>query len=222
MTWRLLGSGLPPPRAQEPLGLALQLWPEEFLEGWDPATSRLFVPALAEAPLGTPAAVRITIRGTGIGAAAKGPIVAVRRVGGPGLVPGAYVGLDVRGRSAAEYLERVARGQPVEFNERDPRCAVFWRVLLTRQEGRFVATTLDVSDEGCSVSWFGPALAVDDELRIRPRSLFWPSLPASVCWVRSSAGSGHTAGLHLEGAGRAARKWRTAVAQALWSGAPAV
>ena len=211
-----------PARANETPATILNLWPEEYLEGWDPRVFRLFLPVLAETPLGTHAAVRITIRGTGIAATVTGPIVAARRIGSSALVPGVVLGVEGRGAAAAAYLERVARGQPVDWNEREPRYAVAWRLLITGNRGRFWATTIDVSQEGCSVTWPGPTLSVGQEIRVRTGALFAPALAASVCWAGEPERAARTAGLRLLLGGRAGRRWRSAVEQAALSGAPLV
>lgn len=214
--------GILPARANETPATILNLWPEEYLEGWDAPSSRLFLPALAETPLGTHAVVRIAIRGTGIAATVNGPIVAARRIGGSALVPGVFLGLEGRGAAAAAYLERVAKGQPVDWNERDPRYAVAWRLVITGGRGRFWATTVNVSQDGCSVTWPGPTLAVGDEIRVGTSALFGPSMLASVCWAGDPQRAARSAGLRLLLKGRAGRKWRSAVEHAALGGAPLV
>ena len=216
------GPGPFPARDNETPAAVLNMWPEEYLDGWDAPGSRLFLPALAETPLGTHAVVRITIRGTGIAATVTGPIVAVRRIGGSALVPGVFLGLDGRGAAAAAYLDRVARGQPVDWTERDPRYAVAWRLVITGGRGRFRATTVNVSQVGCSVTWPGPALAVGDGVLLGTSALFGPTMMASVCWAGEPAGAARSAGLRLVPRGRAGRKWRSAVEHAALGGAPLV
>lgn len=187
------------------------LWPEEFLFGWDRGSARLFLPTLDRLDLGAPVARRITIRGTGIGATVAGSVVAARRRGGPGVAPGIFVGLSDRGFAAAAYLERVARGLPVDFNERDPRWAVSWRVRLRGRRGAFQVTTLDVSETGCAVVWAGPAPALGEAVSLRPPRLFGVGLPASVRWVRPRDGHGQVAGLQFQAGGWTGRRWRAAV-----------
>lgn len=217
-----------PPQGPGPAGWAgalastMQLWPEEYIDGWDPGTSRLFLPTMAETPLGTFASIRITIRGTGIGATVTGPVVAARRIGGSALVPGVFLGLEGRAASAADYLERVARGQPVSFHERDPRYAVAWRLALSSERGRFWATTVNVSGEGCLVTWPGPALSVGEAIGVRIKALFAPTLRAAVCWSDGADAMARTAGLRLTVLGRAGRKWRSAVEKAADDGAQLV
>lgn len=201
---------------------ALDLWPEEFQVGWDPSSSRLFLPALENSRAGTRAAVRITIRGTGIGATVSGPIVATRRVGTPALPLGVFLGLDARGCAAARYLERVARGLPVDFNERDPRYAAAWRIWLRGEKVSAWATTSDVSQGGCSVQVLGARLSAGDSIEVRRPSflgLLGPALPATICWASDDGWPTTRAGLSLGGLGRAARTWQTAVEQAARAGA---
>lgn len=197
---------------------ALQLWPEEYLSGWDPSASRLFLPSLASEPLGSRVSLRITIRGTGIGATVAGPVVAVRRAQGATLTAGAYLSLRGRNAGAGRYLERVARGLPVEFNERDPRFAVAWSVTLAGEWGQYPATTENVSWEGCSLTWRGPALEVGRPVVLRRHSLFAPRLPARVCWS-VVAGGVSSAGLKLEAAGRGVTRWRSALDREVKRGA---
>jgi hypothetical protein len=206
----------------DPLTLAIQLWPEEFVRAWDPVGSQLFLVELANVPLGTTVSVRITIRTTGISATVTGPIIGARRVGGTALVPGAFIALRGRAAAAAAYLDRVANSRPVDFSERDPRYAVAWRVALTSAKGRFRATTVNVSEQGCQVTWPGPTVSVGEAIRIRLQTILGPTLHASVCWSEGPGAHANLAGLHLTLSGRAARRWRSAVERAARSGAPLV
>jgi hypothetical protein len=204
---------------------ALQLLPDEYLGGWDPLAGRLFLHALSGATLGMRLAIRITIEGTGIGATVIGPVVAVRHVAGAGLPAGGYLGLPGRAAGPATYLARVSRGMPVEFNERDPRYAVAWGVTilgtLSGQPGRLAALTENVSSEGCALSWPGTPVEAGAQVSLRRRRLFGPALPARVCWSAVD-GERASAGLHLQGSGRAAREWREALDQAVRHGAQPV
>jgi len=197
----------------------LALWPEEFLEAWDRAGARLFLAALAPLQLETRVAARITIRGTGIGATVTGPVVAARRIGGPGVTPGVFLGISARALGAVHYLEKVARGIPVDFNERDPRYAVHWRVAVRTASGDLEATTLNVSEQGCLVAWPGPTLEVGEVVRLRPRALFGPTVEAAVCWAKGREEAQHMAGLRLTADGMPARRWRAAVQRAVLRGA---
>lgn len=204
-----------------PLVATVEPAASEFLDGWDPEASRLFVPALADSRAGALAAVRIAIRGTGIAATVMGTVVAVRRAGSRTLAPGVFLTLQGAGASAAVYLAHVARGRPVDFNEREPRYAFERRITITRgAAGRFESTTVNVSESGCGVRWVGPAPAVGETLRLRAGpALLGPALDATVCWV-GRPGAPDSAGLRLHPAGRGARMWRSLVEEAARSGAP--
>jgi PilZ domain-containing protein len=213
------------PDRSAPLIANVEVPADEFLAGWDAAASRLFVSAVAllDARAGTSAAVRISIRRTGIAATVRGTVMAVRRAGSRALPAGVSLALGGEGAAAARYLALVAQGRPVDFNDREPRYVVERPVVIAPAEARaFASTTVNVSESGCCVRWSGPAPLVGETVRIRSgRLLFAPVAGATVCWTRSAAGSGGTAaGLRLAPAGRAARAWRSLVAHAARSGAP--
>lgn len=203
-----------------PLVATVEPAPGEYLEGWAPDASRLFVPALADARAGAPAAIRIVIRGTGIGATVTGTVVAVRRAGSRALVPGIFLALEGGGVAAASYLARVARGRPVDFNEREPRYAFERRLTVTRRAtGRFESTTVNVSESGCCIRLSGSGPEVGETLRIRS-GVLGPALEATVCWVGGPGALADSAGLRLRPSGRAGRRWRSLVEEAARSGAP--
>lgn len=200
---------------------ALELEPEEYLSGWDPDTARLFLPALASARLGGRAAIRITIRRTGIGATVGGVVVAVRHAAGPGLPAGGHLALPGRTAGPALYLARVARGLPVDFNERDPRFAVAWGLMLGGAAGNVRALTVNVSDEGCAVTWRGAPVRSGSTVIVRRGRLLPTTLPATVCWSTADGGVA-SAGLHLEPAPRAWEAWRAALQREVRRGAQRV
>ena len=212
------------PDRPAPLVATVEVPAEEFLAGWDAATSRLFVSAAAllDARAGATAAVRIAIRRTGIAATVVGTVMAVRRAGSRALPAGVSLALDGNGAAAARYLALVAQGRPVDFNDREPRYAVERPVVIAPADSRaFASTTVNVSESGCCVRWSGPPPRVGETVRIRSgRFLLAAVAGATVCWARSAAGAGTTAGLRLAAVGRAARTWRSLVAHAAQSGAP--
>ncbi|HVO18178.1 MAG TPA: pilus assembly protein PilZ [Anaeromyxobacter sp.] len=203
----------------------MELGPDEYLAGWDPSTSRLFLSALSGVALGARIAVRITIQGTGIGATVVGPVIAVRHVAGLALPPGGYLALPGRAAGAATYLARVARGMPVDFNERDPRFAVAWGVTLAGtlagERGQLAALTENVSSEGCALTWRGTPVEAGSRVTLRRRRVLAPALSARVCWSAVEGGIA-SAGLHLEAGGHAASTWRAALAREVRLGAQPV
>ncbi|HEU4384477.1 MAG TPA: PilZ domain-containing protein [Anaeromyxobacteraceae bacterium] len=205
-----------------PLVATVEPTPEDYLGGWDPEASRLFVPALAGSRAGALAAVRIVIRGTGIGATVMGTVVAVRRSGSTALAPGVFLALQEGSESAASYLARVARGRPVDYNEREPRYAYERRLTIARQNaGRFGSTTVNVSESGCCVRWRGAAPAVGETVRLHTGPLLLGAdLDATVCWVSGPTALADSAGLRVLPAGRSGKVWRALVEDAARSGAP--
>lgn len=205
-----------------PLSAAVEPAPGAYLEGWDPEAARLFVPALADCRAGAVAAVRITVRGTGIAATVTGTVSAVRRSGSAALAPGVFLSLDGGGAAAATFLARVARGLPVEFNDREPRYAFESRLTIGRRAGgRFESTTVNVSDSGCCVRWSGPPPEVEETLWIRSGpAVLGSTLDATVRWVGGPGVLAGAAGLRLRLAGRSWRTWRALVEAAARSGAP--
>jgi hypothetical protein len=200
---------------------ALELEPEEYLSGWDPQTARLFLPVLASARLNARVAIRITIRRTGIGATVSGPVVAVRHAPGPGLPAGGQLALAGRSAGPANYLAQVARGLPVDFNERDPRFAVAWGLTLGGAAGNVQAQTVNVSEEGCAVSWRGAPVRPGTRVLVRRGRLLATTLPAVVCWSTAAEGLA-SAGLHLEPGPRAGQAWRAALDREVRRGAQRV
>lgn len=205
-----------------PLVATVEPEPEDYLAGWDAEASRLFLPALVEARAGVKAAVRVTIGGTGIAATVTGTVVGVRRAGSRALAPGVFVALDSGGVAAAGYLARVARGRPVDFNEREPRYLLERPLAVAHPTaGRFESTTVNVSESGCCVRWSGPPPAAGEAVRIRPGpALLGSALDATVCWVGGPGALADAAGLRLQPAGLAGRLWRALVEKAARSGAP--
>jgi hypothetical protein len=205
-----------------PMAATVEPAPGEYLDGWDPEASKLFVPALSDARAGALAAVRIAIRGTGIAATVTGTVVAVRRAGSRALAPGVFLALQGDGAAAARYLARVARGRPVDFNEREPRYAFECRITITHPAaGRFESTTVNVSESGCCVRWDGPHPAVGETVRLRSGlAVLGPVLDATVCWFGGPGALADSAGLRLHPTGRAGRLWRSLVEEAVRSGAP--
>jgi hypothetical protein len=206
-----------------PLAATVELRAEDYLRNWDEEASRLFVSARLEARAGARAAIRIGIHGTGIASTVMGTIVAVRRAGSRTLPPGIALALDEHGRSAARYLALVARGRPVDWNEREPRYAFERRVTIAPPwTDPFDSTTVNVSDSGCCVRWPGRVPAVGEMLRLRPGAFLAAFAGATVCWAATSGAWGDAAGLRVQAIGRAARAWHAIVEHAARSGAPLV
>ena len=200
----------------------LNLAPAQYLAGWSPESGKLFLPVLSEARGGDEVAARVGILGQGIRATVFGAVALVRRVGRPSLPPGVELALDATSLPAARFLALAARGEPIEFREREPRYVVTrpLRVRGERGEERS-ATTLNVSQGGGALAWAGPLPGVGEVLAVKlGDGLLAPTARAVVCWAAGAPPQG-AVGLRLVGEGRAARAWRAMAEDAARSGGPA-
>ena len=199
--------------------VAVNLEPAQFLSGWRQETGSLFLPTLSESRVGQEVAVRIGIFGQTIRATLFGKVSVVRRIGRPSLPPGVELALDKTSLPAAHFLAMAARGEPVTFRERAPRYAAERALTMVRPGGDVVtATTINVSDGGCSVAWPGELPPVGEVLALRlSGSLFRVVARAVVCW--NADGTPRSAGLRVISEGRAGRAWGKIVAEVAASGA---
>jgi len=199
--------------------VSVNLEPAQFLSGWRQETGALFLPTLSDSRVGQEVAVRIGIFGQTIRATLFGKVSVVRRVGRPSLPPGVELALDKTSLPAANFLAMAARGEPVTFRERAPRYAAGRSLTLVRQGGQVVsATTINVSDGGCSVAWPGELPAAGEVLAVRlSGGLFGVVARAVICWTAD--GTPRSAGLGVVSEGRAGRAWRKLVAEVAGSGA---
>jgi hypothetical protein len=202
--------------------VALNLEPAQFLSGWRSETGSLFLPALSESRVGDEVAVRIGIYGQTIRATVFGKISLVRRVGRPSLPPGVEMSLDRASIAAARFLAMAARGEPVTFRERAPRY-IHERMLPVTSAGEAIeATTINVSEGGCSVQWPGTLPQVGDVVSIRlGDGLFAASARAVVCWNTLGGPLQKSVGLRIISEGRGLRAWKRMLAAIAGSGARA-
>lgn len=194
----------------------------QYLAGYRPEASTLFLPTLSESRVGEDVAVRVGIYGHSIRATLFGKVSLVRRVGRPALPPGAEILLDKHSRAAASFLAMAARGEPVTFQERLPRFAVE-RPLPVEHGGAWrEVTTINVSEGGCSVRWPGPLPLVGDVVSVRiGDGLFAKTALAIICWNHPGGPVERSAGLKIVSEGRSARAWRALVQKIQKSGARA-
>ncbi len=202
--------------------VALNLEPVQFLSGWRSETGSLFLPALSESRVGDEVAVRIGIYGQTIRATVFGKISLVRRVGRPSLPPGVEMSLDRASIAAARFLAMAARGEPVTFRERAPRYIHERKLPVTSAGEAIEATTINVSEGGCSVQWPGTLPQVGDIVSIRlGDGLFAASARAVVCWNTLGGPLQKSVGLRIISEGRGLRAWKRMLAAIAESGARA-
>jgi hypothetical protein len=200
---------------------AVHIEAERYLDGWRPETGTLFLPALTDARVGDEAVVRVGIVGRTIRATLFGKVAMVRRVGRPALPPGVELRLDKGSVPAAAFLAMSARGEPVSFKDREPRYAVERPLRLEHRQAAYDVVTLNVSDGGCAVRWANQLPAVGEMVSMKVGSGFLaPTARAVVCWTQPGAGGvERSVGLRIIVEGRAARVWRTLVAEIARAGA---
>jgi hypothetical protein len=202
--------------------VALNLEPDQFLSGWRSETGSLFLPALSDSRVGDEVAVRIGIYGQTIRATVFGKISLVRRMGRPSLPPGVEMSLDRASIPAARFLAMAARGEPVTFRERAPRFIHERKLTVKSAEEVVEATTINVSEGGCSVQWPGTLPQVGDVVSVRiGDGLFAPSARTVVCWNTLGGPLQKSVGLRIISGGRGARAWKKMLAAIAESGARA-
>ncbi len=202
--------------------VSVNLEPGQYLSGWRAETETLFLPTLSDARVGEEAAVRIGIFGQTIRATVFGKVSLVRRVGRPSLPPGVELSLDRASVPAARFLAMAARGEPVTFRERAPRY-VHERALPITAGGAVVqATTLNVSEGGCSLAWPGELPQAGELVTLKlSGSLFAPTTRAVVCWNTLGGPVEKSVGLRVVAKGWGGRAWRDFVSSVARSGARA-
>jgi len=200
---------------------AVHIDADRYLDGWRPETGTLFLPALTDARVGDEAIVRVGIVGQTIRATLFGKVALVRRVGRPALPPGVELKLDRGSVPAAAFLAMSARGEPVTFKDRVPRYSVERPFKLELRQVAYEVITLNVSDGGLAVRWANQLPAVGEMVTLKIGNGFLaPTARAVVCWTQPGAGGvERSIGLRLIVDGRAARVWRSFVAEIARSGA---
>jgi hypothetical protein len=199
--------------------VALNLEASQYLAGWKPEASTLFLPALSDGRVGDEVAVRIGIFGRSIRATLFGTIGQVRRMGRPSLPPGVELVVAQTSLPAAHFLALAARGEQLTFRERPPRYLVERRVVVSRGGAEAAATTLNVSEAGCAVEWSGPLPMVGEVLGLKAgEGFFAANGRAVVCWNALGGPAPRAIGLRIEPDSRAAKAWRAIAATAAKSG----
>ena len=194
--------------------VSVTLEPAQYLAGYRPEASSLFLPALSDSRVGEQVAVRVGIYGQAIRATLYGKISLVRRVGRPALPPGVELQLDRGSHAAAGFLAMAARGEQLSFRERTPRYAVARKLRVDHGGGAFETTTVNLSEGGCAVRWPGQLPLVGDLVAVRlGDGFFAPTVRAIVCWNQPGGAVERSVGLRIVLEGRGGRAWRGLVAE---------
>ena len=194
----------------------------QYLAGWRPEAGSLFLPALSDSRVGEDVAVRVGIFGQQIRATLFGKVAVVRRVGRPALPPGVELHLDKISVAAAGFLAMAARGEPVSFQERQPRWAHERSLEVAHAGATLTTTTLNLSEGGCAIRWAGQLPLVGDVVELKlGTGLFAAKARAIVCWNQPGGAVDRSVGLRIVPGGRGARAWRSLVEKVSRSGARA-
>jgi len=178
----------------------------QYLAGWRPEAGSLFLPALSDSRVGEDVAVRVGIFGQQIRATLFGKVAVVRRVGRPAL----------------GFLAMAARGEPVSFQERQPRWAHERSLEVAHAGATLTTTTLNLSEGGCAIRWAGQLPLVGDVVELKlGTGLFAAKARAIVCWNQPGGAVDRSVGLRIVPGGRGARAWRSLVEKVSRSGARA-
>jgi PilZ domain-containing protein len=200
--------------------VAVNLEPGQFLSGWRSETESLFLPVLSDSRVGDEAAVRIGIFGQTIRATVFGKVSLVRRMGRPSLPPGVELSLDRASVPAARFLAMAARGEPVTFRERAPRYVHERALAVTAGAAVLQATTLNVSEGGCSLVWPDDLPQGGDVVTLKlSDGFFAPTIRAVICWNTLGGAVERSVGLRIVAEGRGGRAWREFVESVARSGA---
>ncbi len=199
--------------------VSVNLEQSQFLAGWRPENSALFLPILSDACVGDEVAARVGVLGQTIRATIFGKVAGVRRVGRPTLPPGIELRLDASSIPAAGFLAMAARGEPVNFRERAPRFSVEKPLKVLRGGAAVPVATLNVAEGGCSVRWPAEVPAIGEVMLVRVGDGFFaPKAEAVVCW-NQVAEQERTVGLRLHAEGRAGKAWKSLVSEVARAGA---
>lgn len=173
------------------------LRPHELAAAWRPERGRLVLDVDRPLKLQQRVVSRLTLVGLGVAGTITGRVASSSRHGEGHrveLVP------DELRVPALQKLAAIARGEPVEYQNREPRFLASLPAVVNGPGGQTYRTTFSISAKGCGLAWSGPVPAVGEPLQVR---LGAGSRAASfrgvVCWT-AQAGRVPTVGVRfLEG-----------------------
>ena len=202
--------------------VSVMLEPAQYLASWREKAGIVFLPVFSDTRVGDEVAVRVGIIGHAIRATLSGKVALVRRMGRPSLPPGIDLKLEKNSLAAASFLATAARGEPVPFQERQPRWIVELKLMVDRGGATLEVTTTNVSVGGVALRWPGQLPLVGDELAIRLEDGFFPKrLRAVVCWNQPGSDRERLVGLKILPDGSAVRMWKKIVEDVARAGARA-
>jgi hypothetical protein len=193
----------------------VDLGPEELVAAWRADSGRLLLDVPQPLKLQQRVVSRISLRGPGAAATITGRVVSSSRAGAAHRVE---VAPDETRLLALQKLVSIARGEPVDYRNREPRFLASLPATVQGPGGSSYRTTLTISAKGCGLAWSGPVPAVGEALQVRlgagSRAATFRSV---VCWTGQS-GRVPTVGVRFVEGPRGV--WASVLTDVEGSGAP--
>lgn len=170
------------------------LRPEELVAAWRPESGRLVLAVPKPMRLQERVVSRIMVVGLDVAATITGRVASTSRQGNQHKVE---LAPDELRRPALAKLLSVARGEPVEYQNRLPRFLVSLPAVVQGSNGTHYRTTFSVSAKGCGLAWSGPVPAIGEPVDVRlGAGNRAAKFQAVVCWT-SQAGNSTTVGVRF-------------------------
>ena len=193
----------------------VELRPEELIAAWRTDSGRLLLNTPKPLRLQQRVVSRIALLGPGVAGTVAGRVVSSSPVGHAyrvELVP------DEGRHLALQKLLAIARGEPVDFRNREPRFLASLPAVVQGAGGSSYRTTFSVSAKGCGLAWSGPVPAVGEPLHVRlGAGSRAPTFRGVVCWTAQS-GRAPTVGVRFVEGPRSV--WASMLTDVEGSGAP--
>jgi len=193
----------------------VDLRPDELVAAWRPDSGRMLFTVATPLKLQQRVVSRITLIGLGVAGTLTGRVVSSSRAGAMHRVE---VAPDDTRRLAVQKLLSIARGEPVDYQNREPRFLASLPAVVQGPDGDSYRTTFSISAKGCGLAWSGPVPAVGAALAVRlgagNRAATFRSV---VCWT-AQHGRAPTVGVKFVEGPRSV--WASMLTDVEGSGAP--
>jgi PilZ domain-containing protein len=197
------------------VALDVRLEPAQWLVAWKPDARRVVLEAPAATRLKDRVAVRVRLTHPAVSATLIGTVVSTERQARNSRVE---VAVEADSLDAAHMLLAAAKGEPMTFQERQPRYLVSLPVLITIGGPSFYGSTVSVSQSGCALRWTGSAPRMGEAVALSFRVSRSIDMRAVVRWRKPATA---TVGLRFAEPVRGAEAWRLLLEGLKKSGAPA-
>jgi len=173
------------------------LRPDELVAAWRADSGLLMLSAPQALRLRQRVVSRITIVGPGVVGTITGRVMSSS---GSGDVHRVEVAPDETRRLALQKLLAIARGEPVDYRDREPRFLASLPAVVQGPGGSSYRTTVSVSAKGCGLAWSGPVPAVGEPLHVRlGAGIRAATFRSVVCWTAQTGRLAEVGVRFLEG-----------------------